>query len=130
MFPLNVKADSTLKKPVSEKRNRHLAPAVVKKELFVDMCWTLVAEEPHRSPILNLEHCPLKANVSCLIFPLHQGKISSTQPLSGLDSPSQRSRGQLTSIPPYHNPPSLFPFTIGKATRALPALALFSPYLP
>jgi hypothetical protein len=98
--------------------------------VFVDMCWPLVAEEPHRSTILNLEHCPLKANVSCLIFPLYQGKMSSTQPLSGLDSPSQGSRGQLTSTPPYHSPPSLFPFTIGKATRALPVLALFSPYLP
>jgi hypothetical protein len=30
--------------------------------LVVDMCWTLVAEEPHRSPILNLEHCPLKTH--------------------------------------------------------------------
>ena len=89
----------------------------------VGMCWPLVAEEPHRSPILNLEHCPLKANVSCLIFPLHQGKMSSTQPLSGLDSPSQGSRGQLTSTPPYRSPPSLFPFKIGKATRAHPALA-------
>ena len=96
----------------------------------VDMCWPLVAEEPHRSPILNLEHCPLKANVSCLIFPLHQGKMSSTQPLSGLDSPPQESRGQLTSTPPYHSPPSPSPFTIGKATRALPALALFRHYLP
>jgi hypothetical protein len=96
----------------------------------VDMYWPLVAEEPHRSPILNLEHCPLKANVSCLIFPLHQGKMSITQPLSGLDSPSQGSRGQLTSTPPYHSPPSLFSFTIGKATRALPDMALFSPYLP
>ena len=38
------------------------------------MCWTLVAEELH------------KANVSCLVFPPHQGKISSAQPLSGLDS--------------------------------------------
>jgi hypothetical protein len=27
----------------------------------VDMCWTLVAEEPHRPTILNLEHFPLKA---------------------------------------------------------------------
>jgi hypothetical protein len=61
--------------------------------VHADMCWTLVAEEPHRRPILNLEHCPLKANVSCLIFPLHQGKTSSAQPLSGLDSPSQGSRG-------------------------------------
>jgi hypothetical protein len=94
------------------------------------MCWTLVAEEPHRSTILDLEHCPLKANASCLIFPLHQGKMSSAQPLSGLDSPSQGSRGQLTSTPSYHSPPSLSPFTIGKATRALLALALFSPYLP
>jgi hypothetical protein len=61
------------------------------------MCWTLVAEEPHRSTILNLEleleHCPLKANARCLIFPLHQGKMSSVQPLSGLDFPSQGSRG-------------------------------------
>jgi hypothetical protein len=56
----------------------------------VDMCWALVAEEPHRPTTLNLEHCPLKANVSCLIFPLHQGKISSAQPLSGLDSPPTR----------------------------------------
>ena len=97
----------------------------------VDMCWALVAEEPHRSTILKLEHCPLKANVSCLIFPLHQGKMSSAQPLSDLDSPSQGSRGQLTSTPPYyHGPPSLSPFTIGKATRAHPALAIFSPYLP
>jgi hypothetical protein len=96
----------------------------------VDMCWPLVAEEPHRPTILNLEHCPLKANVSCLIFPLHEGKVSSTQPLGGLDSPSQGSRGQLTSTPPYHSPPSLFPFTIGKVTRAHPTLALFSPYLP
>jgi hypothetical protein len=96
----------------------------------VDMCWPLVAEEPHKSTILNLGHCPLKANVSCLIFPLHQEKISSTQPLSGLDSPSQGSRGQLTSTPPYRSPPSLFPFKIGKATRAHPALALLSPYLP
>ena len=70
----------------------------------VDMCWTLVAEEPHRSTILDLEHCPLKANVSCLIFPLHQGKMSSAQPPSGLDFPSQGSRGQLTSIPSYHSP--------------------------
>ena len=74
----------------------------------VDMCWTLVAEEPHRSTILHLEHCPLKANVSCLIFPLHQGKMSSAQPLSGLDSPSQESRGQLKTIPSYHSP-LLFP---------------------
>jgi hypothetical protein len=68
--------------------------------LFVDVCWTLVAEEPHRPTILNLEHCLLKpkANVSCLIFPPHQGKMSSAQPLSGLDSPSQGSRGQLASI--------------------------------
>ena len=90
------------------------------------MCWTLVAEEPHRSTILDLEHCPLKDNVSCLVFPLRQGKMSSSQPLSGLDSPSQGSRGQLTSTPPYHSPPSLSPFTIGKATRAHPALALSS----
>ena len=38
--------------------------------MVVDMCWTLVAEEPHRSTILNLEHCPPKANVRCLVFPL------------------------------------------------------------
>jgi hypothetical protein len=25
----------------------------------VDMCWALVAEEPHRSTILSLEHCLL-----------------------------------------------------------------------
>ena len=93
------------------------------------MCWTLLAEEPHRPIILNLEHRPLKANVSCLIFPLHQGKMSSVQPLSGLDSPSQGSREQLTGTPPYHSPPSLSPFTIGKATRAHPALALFSPHV-
>jgi hypothetical protein len=93
------------------------------------MCWTLVAEEPHRSTTLNLEHCPLKANVSCLIFPPHQGKMSSVQPLSGLDSPSQGIRGQLTSIKPYHSPPSLSPFTIEKATRAHLALATFSLYL-
>jgi hypothetical protein len=37
-----------------------------------------IAEEPHRSPILM-------ANVSCLIFPLHRGKMSNAQPLSGLD---------------------------------------------
>jgi hypothetical protein len=84
----------------------------------VDMCWTLVAEEPHRSTILNLEHCPLKANVRCLIFPLHQGKMGSVKPLSGLDTSSQGSRGQLTSMPSYHSPPSLSPFTTGKATRA------------
>jgi hypothetical protein len=84
----------------------------------VDMCWPLETEEPHRSTILNLEHYPLKANASCPIFPLHQGKMSSVQPLSGLDTPSQGSRGQQTSIPPYHSPPSLSPFTIGKATRA------------
>ena len=41
------------------------------------MCRTLVAEEPHRPTILNLGHCPLKANVRCLIFPLQQGKMSS-----------------------------------------------------
>ena len=92
------------------------------------MCWTLVAEEPHRSTILHLEHCPLKANVSCLIFPLHQGKMSSAQPLSGLDSPSQGSRGQLKTTPSYHSPPSLSPFTIGKATRAHPDTATFSLY--
>jgi hypothetical protein len=67
-------------------------------KIYVDMCWTLVAEEPHTSINLNLEHCPLKANASCLIFSLHQGKMSSAQPLSGLDSPSQGSQGQLTSI--------------------------------
>jgi hypothetical protein len=41
--------------------------------------------------------------------------------------PSQGSRGQLTSIPPYHSfsSPSLSPFTIGKATRAHPALAIY-----
>jgi hypothetical protein len=89
----------------------------------------LVAEEPHRSTILNLEHFPLKANVSCLIFPLHQGKMSSAWPLSGLDSPSKESRGQLTSIASYHSPPSLSPFTTGKATRAHLARATFSPYL-
>jgi hypothetical protein len=33
----------------------------------------------HLKPI---KHCPLKANASCLIFPLHQGKMSSAQPLS------------------------------------------------
>jgi hypothetical protein len=84
------------------------------------MCWTLVADEPRRSIILNLnlEHYPLKANVRCLTFPLHQGKMSSAQPLSGLDSPSQGSREQLTSMPSYHSPPSLSPFTTGKATRA------------
>ena len=98
--------------------------------MLICMCWTLVAEEPHRPTILVLEHFPLKANVSCLVFPLHQGKMSRAQSLSGLDSPSQGSRGQLTSTPPYHSPPSLSPFTIGKATRAHPALALFSPYLP
>ena len=81
----------------------------------------------HLKPI---KHCPLKANASCLIFPLHQGKMSSAQPLSGLDSPSQGSRGQLTSTPSYHSPPSLSPFTTGKATRAHPALAAFRPYLP
>ena len=32
----------------------------------VDMFWAIVAEEPRRSAILNLEHCPLKANVSCV----------------------------------------------------------------
>jgi hypothetical protein len=81
---------------------------------YVDMCWTLEAEEPHRSTILTLEHCPLKANVSCLFFPPHQGKMSSAQPLSGLDSPSQGSRGQLKTTPSchYHSPPSLSPFTI------------------
>jgi hypothetical protein len=98
----------------------------------VDMCWALVAEEPHRSTILYLEHCPLKANVSCLIFPPHSGKMSSAQPLSGLDSPSQGSRVQLTGMPSYRSPPSLPPFkiTIRKATRAHPALATFSLYLP
>jgi hypothetical protein len=35
----------------------------------VDMCWTLVAEEPNRPTTLNLEHYPLKADVSCFIFP-------------------------------------------------------------
>jgi hypothetical protein len=97
-------------------------------EMF--LCWPLVAEEPHRSATLNLEHCPIKANVSCLVFPLHQGKTSSAQPLSGLDSPSQGSRGQLTSTPPCHSPPFLFPFATGKATRTHPALALLSPCLP
>jgi hypothetical protein len=72
------------------------------------MCWALVAEEPHRSTILNLKHCPLKANARCLIFPLHQGKTSSVQPLSGLDFPSQGSRGQLTGMPSCHSP-LLFP---------------------
>jgi hypothetical protein len=94
-------------------------------------CWYVpgprtVAKEPHRSTFLNLEHCPLKANASCLLFPLHQGKMNSIQPLSGLDSPSpsQGSRGQLTSTPPYHyhSPLSRSPFKIGKATRAHPAL--------
>jgi hypothetical protein len=103
--------------------------AISRLLLLVDVCWTLVAEEPHRSTISNLGHCPLKANVRCLIFPLQQGKMSSVQPLSGLDSPSQGSRGQLTNMPPYHNSPSLSPFTIGKATRAHPALATFSLYL-
>jgi hypothetical protein len=100
------------------------------RSLVVDMCRTLVAEEPHRSTILNLEHFPLKANVRCLVFPLQQGKMSSVQPLSGLDSPTQGSREKLTNAPSYHSPPSLSPFTIGKATRALPALAAFSLYLP
>jgi hypothetical protein len=59
------------------------------------MCWALVAEETHRSTILNLERCSLKAkaNVSCLIFPLHQGKASSVQPLSGLGSPHKGGEG-------------------------------------
>jgi hypothetical protein len=48
------------------------------------------SEELHRPAISNLEHCPLKANMSCLIFPLHQGKMSSVQPLSGLDPPLTR----------------------------------------
>ena len=75
----------------------------VSQPRIVDVCWTLVAEEPHRSTILDLdlEHFPLKANARCLVFPLHQG-----------------SRGQLTSMPSYHSPPSLLPFTTGKATRA------------
>jgi hypothetical protein len=42
----------------------------------VDMYWALVAEEAHKSAILDLEHCPLKAHASCLIFPLHQGNMS------------------------------------------------------
>jgi hypothetical protein len=66
------------------------------------MCWTLVAEEPRRSIILNLnlEHHPLKANARCLVFPLHQGEMSSAQPLRGLDSPSQLTR-ELLSISVY-----------------------------
>jgi hypothetical protein len=110
-----------------------LARQVIKR--FAVCCWCVLdprsrgATQTH-----HLEPRPLKANVSCLVFPLHQGKMSSAQPLVGtlsdLDSPSQGSRGQLTSTPPYHSPPSLSPFTIGKAARTHPALAIFSLYLP
>jgi hypothetical protein len=92
---------------------------------------TPVAEKTHRSTILNLEHYPLKADVGCLVFPLHQGRmVRSAQPLSGLDFPPLVSREKLTSMPSYRSSPSLSPFAIGKTTRAHPALAAFSLYLP
>jgi hypothetical protein len=76
------------------------------------MCRILVAEEPHRPTILNLEHCPLKANVRCLVFPLHQGKMSSAQPLSGLDSPSQGTRESRATNEHTTLPQSPFSFPI------------------
>ena len=38
----------------------------------VGASWAFVAEEPHRPTVLKLGHCPLKANVRCLISALHQ----------------------------------------------------------
>jgi hypothetical protein len=105
----------------------------VSRSLFnrcsVDMCWTLVAEEPHRSTILNLEHCPLKANMSCLVFPLRQGKMSSAQALEWPRLPLTReSRATKRPYHPTTAPPSLSPFTIGKAPRAHPDTATFRLY--
>lgn len=80
----------------------------------VFMCWALVISINSReaTQTYHLEPRPIidnrslaaqgKRELPCSIFPLHQGKISSAQSLSGLDSPSQGSRGQLTSIPPFH----------------------------
>ena len=75
----------------------------------VDMCWTLVAEEPHRSTILDLEHCPLKANVSCLIFPLHQGKMSSAQALEWPRLPLTRESRATKDHTILPQPPFSFP---------------------
>jgi hypothetical protein len=84
-----------------------------------DMCWALVAEEPHRSTILNLEHCPLKDLSSS------PRKDEQRKALEWPRLPLTRESRATNEHPPYHSPPPHPPFTIGKATRAHPALAAF-----
>ena len=83
--------------------------------VLIYMCWALVAEEPHRPTTLNLEHCPLKVNVRCLIFPLHLGKMKDEQ-RTAHEWPLPLTRDSRATnehtVPPSHSPPSLSPFTI------------------
>jgi hypothetical protein len=98
--------------PSCTKAKNGSIPARTQSAVFwvsVDMCWTLVAEEPHRSTILNLEHCPLKANVSCLIFPLHQGKMSSAQALEWPRLPLTRESRATKDHTTLPQPPFSFP---------------------